>query len=218
MHSRSGKNNKVSEWCREGITAVISAVSPLFQGAAHSACQRDNEGQLGRAGKTYLNITPSTVRADLNRFSGVGQQGYGYNVKLLYTGISRELGAGDNMSAVIIGGDAAFAKRLAERFEGRGVTVTCFFPDIGEGDGKTGSCAVTEISRYLSEAPADIAVIVSLPEADECRYACFPRDKGNVWNMTQNDIIAPVPVINLPVGDIIMNLCYEIRRKGGGST
>ena len=75
----------------------------------------------------HLNITPSTVRADLNRFSGVGQQGYGYNVKLLYTGISRELGAGDNMSAVIIGGDAAFAKRLAERFEGRGVTVTCFF-------------------------------------------------------------------------------------------
>ena len=34
-----------------------------------------------------------------------------------------------------------------------------------------------------------------------------------IWNMTQNDIIAPVPVINLPVGDIIMNLCYEIRRK-----
>lgn len=84
----------------------------------------------------HLNITPSTVRADLNRFSGVGQQGYGYNVKLLYTGISRELGAGDNMSAVIIGGDAAFAKRLAERFEGRGVTVSCFSPTAGRVTGK----------------------------------------------------------------------------------
>ena len=116
------------------------------------------------------------------------------------------------MSAVIIGGDAAFAKRLAERFEGRGVTVTCFFPDIGEGDGKTGSCAVTEISRYLSEAPADIAVIVSLPEGMSADTLVSLGIKG-IWNMTQNDIIAPVPVINLPVGDIIMNLCYEIRRK-----
>ena len=154
----------------------------------------------------HLPITPSTVRADLNRFSG------GYNVKLLYTGISRELGAGDNMSAVIIGGDAAFAKRLAERFEGRGVTVSCFFPDIGEGDGKTESCPVTEISRYLSEAPADIAVIVSLPEGMSADTLVSLGIKG-IWNMTQNDIIAPVPVINLPVGDIIMNLCYEIRRK-----
>ena len=160
----------------------------------------------------HLNITPSTVRADLNRFSGVGQQGYGYNVKLLYTGISRELGAGDNMSAVIIGGDAAFAKRLAERFEGRGVTVSCFVPDIGEGDGKTGSCPITEISQYLSESPADIAVIVSLPEGMSADTLVSLGIKG-IWNMTQNDIIAPVPVINLPVGDIIMNLCYEIRRK-----
>ena len=136
----------------------------------------------------------------------------GKTVKLLYTGISRELGAGDNMSAVIIGGDAAFAKRLAERFEGRGVTVSCFFPDIGEGDGKTGSCPITEISRYLSEAPADIAVIVSLPEGMSADTLVSLGIKG-IWNMTQNDIIAPVPVINLPVGDIIMNLCYEIRRK-----
>lgn len=159
-----------------------------------------------------LNITPSTVRADLNRFSGVGQQGYGYNVKLLYTGISKELGAGDSMTAVIIGGDAAFAKRLAERFEGRGVTVSCFFPDSGEGDGESDSCSAPEITAFLMASPADIAVIVSLPEGMSADTLVSLGIKG-IWNMTQNDIIAPIPVINLPVGDIIMNLCYEIRRK-----
>ena len=152
-----------------------------------------------------LNITPSTVRADLNRFSGVGQQGYGYNVKLLYTGISRELGAGDSMTSVIIGGDAAFAGRLAERFEGRGVTVSRFFPEDGNG-------SASEITGFLSASPADIAVIVSMPEGMSADTLVSLGIKG-IWNMTQNDIIAPIPVINLPVGDIIMNLCYEIRRK-----
>ena len=54
-----------------------------------------------------LGLTPSQVRTDLNGFDGAGQQGYGYNVKLLYTEISRELGAGDGMTAVIIGGSTA---------------------------------------------------------------------------------------------------------------
>lgn len=159
-----------------------------------------------------LNITPSTVRADLNRFPGVGQQGYGYNVKLLYKVISRELGAGDNMSAVIIGGDAAFAKRLAERFEGRGVTVLCFFPDRWDGKGEISSCPTSEIGNFLSSSPADIAVIVSMPKEVSAEMLVSLGIKG-IWNMTQNDISAPIPVINLPVGDIIMNLCYEIKRR-----
>ncbi|MBR5590371.1 MAG: redox-sensing transcriptional repressor Rex, partial [Anaerotignum sp.] len=39
-----------------------------------------------------MNITASQIRQDLNNFGGFGQQGYGYNVKMLYTEISRELG------------------------------------------------------------------------------------------------------------------------------
>ena len=51
-----------------------------------------------------MKVTASQIRQDLNNFGGFGQQGYGYNVKYLYTEIgkilqfgvkSREFGYGD---------------------------------------------------------------------------------------------------------------------------
>ena len=34
---------------------------------------------------TRMKVTASQIRQDLNNFGGFGQQGYGYNVKYLYT-------------------------------------------------------------------------------------------------------------------------------------
>jgi len=39
-----------------------------------------------------MKVTASQIRQDLNNFGGFGQQGYGYNVKYLYTEIARILG------------------------------------------------------------------------------------------------------------------------------
>ena len=39
-----------------------------------------------------MNVTASQIRQDLNNFGGFGQQGYGYNVKYLYTEIGKILG------------------------------------------------------------------------------------------------------------------------------
>ena len=39
-----------------------------------------------------MHVTASQIRQDLNNFGGFGQQGYGYNVKYLYTEIARILG------------------------------------------------------------------------------------------------------------------------------
>ena len=36
-----------------------------------------------------MKVTASQIRQDLNNFGGFGQQGYGYNVKYLYTEIGR---------------------------------------------------------------------------------------------------------------------------------
>ena len=36
-----------------------------------------------------MQVTASQIRQDLNNFGGFGQQGYGYNVKYLYTEIGR---------------------------------------------------------------------------------------------------------------------------------
>ena len=39
-----------------------------------------------------MQVTASQIRQDLNNFGGFGQQGYGYNVKYLYTEIGKILG------------------------------------------------------------------------------------------------------------------------------
>ena len=38
-----------------------------------------------------MKVTASQIRQDLNNFGGFGQQGYGYNVKYLYSEIARQL-------------------------------------------------------------------------------------------------------------------------------
>ena len=39
-----------------------------------------------------MRVTASQIRQDLNNFGGFGQQGYGYNVQLLYDEIGKILG------------------------------------------------------------------------------------------------------------------------------
>lgn len=151
-----------------------------------------------------LDITPSQVRADLNGFSGAGVQGYGYSVKLLYTEISRELGVADGLTAVIIGSSSPDQTYLAERLEGRGITVT-------------------ELIKYddraydrIVETKADIAVVTECHDFALLIKALTESSIRGVWNMTQKDIELKVPVLNLPIGDIIMGLMCEIRHREKG--
>ena len=67
-----------------------------------------------------MKVTASQIRQDLNNFGGFGQQGYGYNVKYLYTEIGKILGLEEDHNMIIIGAGnlgqalsnyAAFEKR-----------------------------------------------------------------------------------------------------------
>ena len=50
-----------------------------------------------------MKVTASQIRQDLNNFGGFGQQGYGYNVKYLYSEIARILGIDRQHNLIIIG-------------------------------------------------------------------------------------------------------------------
>lgn len=49
-----------------------------------------------------MKVTASQIRQDLNNFGGFGQQGYGYNVKYLYTEIGKILGLEEDHNIVIM--------------------------------------------------------------------------------------------------------------------
>ncbi len=151
-----------------------------------------------------LDITPSQVRADLNRYSGAGLQGYGYNVKILYTEISRDLGVGDGMSAAVIGTDRAGAPHLAVWLEGRGISNTEYIPND------------EKVYEKVEKLECDIALVILCDDMERMQSALRASGVKGVWNMTQSDFDLNIPMVNLPVGDVISALMYEIKQKEKG--
>lgn len=173
-----------------------------------------------------LGLTAAQVRSDLRHFGNAGQQGYGYYVKPLYTEISRALGVGDGLTAVLICADE-LGIRMADGslFAGRGITLKARFSAGGSGtdDRATGQEATGGVPRYplsaletiLREQTADIAVIG--PKCSELRglaerlAACGVR---GIWNLSEEELPSfdGVQVRNLVIGDSLMLLCYDMRR------
>ena len=75
-----------------------------------------------------MKVTASQIRQDLNNFGGFGQQGYGYNVKYLYTEIGKILGL-DILHPMIILGAGNLGQALANYvdFEKRGFELVGIF-------------------------------------------------------------------------------------------
>ncbi len=75
-----------------------------------------------------MNITASQIRQDLNCFGGFGQQGYGYNVKLLRTEIAKILGLDQGYTAILIGaGHMGRTFATNTKFESRGFRLIGIF-------------------------------------------------------------------------------------------
>ena len=75
-----------------------------------------------------MKVTASQIRQDLNNFGGFGQQGYGYNVKYLYTEIGKILGLEEDHHMIIIGaGNLGQALANYAAFEKRGFILKGIF-------------------------------------------------------------------------------------------
>ena len=151
-----------------------------------------------------LNVTPSQVRADLNRYSGAGLQGYGYNVKTLYTEISRDLGTGEGMTAAVIGAEKKNTPQLSLWLEGRGISDIKYIP-LTDG-----------IFDEVSKTERDIALVVDCLDKEKMQSALRLSGIKGVWNLTQSDFDLDIPTVNLPLGDIISGLMYEVKQKKKG--
>lgn len=151
-----------------------------------------------------LSLTPSQVRSDLSAFNGSGTQGYGYNVKILYTEISRQLGVADGMTALILTKKGESTDYLKRCLDGRGIIL------------KQVICSGENEAEELKSSEADIALITDCENIENVKTALNSSKIKGVWNMTQYDVTLDIPIINLPVGDIIMNLMYSVRNGEGG--
>lgn len=169
-----------------------------------------------------MGISACQLRQDLKYFGGLGQRGYGYNVKRLYNSISEELGVSRKYTAVIIGaGKLGRALSESRLFEQRGVWIKGVFDTDAEKLGGTVADAeisdVSALRGFCRKNEIDIAVICCPSKTPDELYALLEGAgvKG-VWNFSPCEVdprVLGVPAVNICTGDSLMLLTHEMAEK-----
>ena len=165
-----------------------------------------------------MRVTASQIRQDLNNFGGFGQQGYGYNVKYLYTEIGKILGL-DIVHPMIIVGAGNLGQALANyvEFEKRGFKLVGIFDvnPVLEGIAVRGIeiQMISDLPFFMKENNIEIAIL-TLPKNKACDMAEILIENGikAIWNFAHIDLDTPDDVIveNVHLSESLMTLSYNL--------
>lgn len=165
-----------------------------------------------------MRVTASQIRQDLNNFGGFGQQGYGYNVKYLYTEIGKILGL-DTVHSMIIVGAGNLGQALANyvEFEKRGFKLVGIFDvnPVLEGIAVRGIeiQMISDLPFFLKENNVEIAIL-TLPKNKAIDMADILIENGikAIWNFAHVDLDTPDGVIveNVHLSESLMTLSYNL--------
>lgn len=167
-----------------------------------------------------MKVTASQIRQDLNNFGGFGQQGYGYNVKYLYTEIGKILGLDESHSIIIIGaGNLGQALANYAAFENRGFVVKGIFdvnPRLaGVTIRGTEIRMMEEMQQCIRENNVEIAVL-TIPRTKAVEVANKVVECGvqAIWNFAHTDLNLPEHVVveNVHLSESLMTLSYNLSR------
>lgn len=167
-----------------------------------------------------MKVTASQIRQDLNNYGGFGQQGYGYNVKYLYTEIGKILGLEENHNFIIIGaGNLGQALANYTSFENRGFILKGIFDVNPRLEGVTIRGVqirmMDELSSFIRDNDVEIGVL-TIPKEKAIEVANLLVDNGvrAIWNFAHTDLNLPDNVIveNVHLSESLMQLSYNISR------
>lgn len=167
-----------------------------------------------------MHVTASQIRQDLNNFGGFGQQGYGYNVKYLYTEIGKILGLEEDHDMVIIGaGNLGHALANYAAFEKRGFVLKGIFDVNPTLKGMTIRGVpihmMDELEDFVKKNDIEIGIL-TIPKAKAIEVANQLVSYGvkAIWNFAHTDLNLPEDVIveNVHLSESLMRLSYNISR------
>ena len=165
-----------------------------------------------------MHVTASQIRQDLNNFGGFGQQGYGYNVKYLYTEIGKILGLDRCHNFIIIGaGNLGQALANYASFERSGFILKSLFDVNPRLEGVTirgiPVRMVDELEDFLKNNDIEIAAL-TLPKSKAIEVADILVDNGvkGILNFAHTDLSLPKDVVveNVHLSDTLMKLSYNL--------
>ncbi len=165
-----------------------------------------------------MKVTASQIRQDLNNFGGFGQQGYGYNVKYLYTEIAKILGIDRQHNIIIIGaGNLGQALANYANFEKRGFIIKGMFDInprlIGLVVRGIEIRGVEDLEQFIVENEVQIAALtIPKTKAPEIADRVIRAGVKAIWNFAHTDLVVPdnVVVENVHLSESLMRLSYRV--------
>lgn len=168
-----------------------------------------------------MDITASQIRQDLNCFGGFGQQGYGYNVELLYEEVGKILGTDKGFKCIIVGaGNMGKAIANYENFKNRGFEMIGIFDvdpkKIGTVINNIKVLHLDDLDDFVKNHHVDIAIL-TVPNKHVVGVANKIKDLGikGIWSFTPTDLKLgdEVVVENVHLSDSLMVLGYKLKEK-----
>lgn len=168
-----------------------------------------------------MNLTASQIRQDLNNFGCFGQQGYGYNVGLLYNEIRKILGLDKTYNMIIIGaGNIGQALLNYINYQKRGYNFVGVFDKnpklIGLNIRGIEISDIDTLDDFLKKTKVDIAVL-TLPgnNAEQIIETIIQNGVKGIWNFSHMSINPPDDVVieNVHLTDSLMTLTYNLTER-----
>ena len=165
-----------------------------------------------------MRVTASQIRQDLNNFGGFGQQGYGYNVKYLYTEIGKILGLDRTHNIIIIGaGNLGQALANYVGFEKSGFILKGLFDVNPRLEGVTirgiPIRRMDELKAFIRHNDIEIAVLtIPKSKAEEVAGVLVEGGIQGIWSFAHTDLVLPDNVIveSVHLSDSLLELSYNI--------
>ena len=165
-----------------------------------------------------MKVTASQIRQDLNNFGGFGQQGYGYNVKYLYTEIAKILGIDRQHNLVIIGaGNLGQAIANYANFEKRGFLIKGMFDInprlIGLVVRGIEIRSVDDLEQFVKDNDVQIAALtIPKTKAPEIADRLVRAGIKAIWIFAHTDLTVPDDVVveNVHLSESLMRLSYRV--------
>lgn len=217
IKSSTGENSKMNE---KQVPLVVVKRLPRY----HRYLGELLKNNITRISSTELSekmgVTASQIRQDLNCFGGFGQQGYGYNVEMLYERITTILGLNKGYKTIIVGaGHLGHALANYAGFATRGFTLLGIFDTdkniIGTNIAGLNVKPYSELDEFIKSEKPDIGIL-AVPKTAVVSVANDLALYGirALWNFASVDLHLPGDVLveNVHLSDSLMTLSYRMSK------
>lgn len=202
----------------KGISKAVISRLPRYYRYLGELIEEGVERISSNELSTRMKVTASQIRQDLNNFGGFGQQGYGYNVKYLYSEIAKILGIDQQHNVIIIGsGNLGQAIANYTNFERSGFVIKGMFDInpklIGLVIRGIEIRSVDDLENFIRENEIQIAALtIPKTKAPEIANRLVNAGIKAIWNFAHTDLVVPEDVVveNVHLSESLMRLSYRV--------